>query len=176
MVSLQGTDLTAAVPRSPGTYALVFRVTEPLLVAIGRKPRNRDSGAAVAPQSLLRHSQSPLPRPLRLVPGTYVYVGSAFGPGGLRARLARHLRPEKRPHWHVDYLTAVLRPVAIIYSADEAHQECAWVQILLAAPGTTVPMAGFGNSDCTAGCPAHLVRVQDVALLQAGDWSILWLT
>jgi Uri superfamily endonuclease len=39
--------------------------------------------------------------------GWYLYVGSAHGPGGLHARLARHRRRlggTKRAHWHVDYL------------------------------------------------------------------------
>ncbi|MEW5987932.1 MAG: GIY-YIG nuclease family protein, partial [Chloroflexota bacterium] len=36
--------------------------------------------------------------------GTYVYVGSAMGPGGLAGRLRHHRRPVTRPHWHVDYL------------------------------------------------------------------------
>ena len=35
---------------------------------------------------------------LRLQPGFYVYVGSALGPGGVRARLAHHMRPAKRLH------------------------------------------------------------------------------
>ncbi|MBI2540538.1 MAG: DUF123 domain-containing protein, partial [Deltaproteobacteria bacterium] len=36
--------------------------------------------------------------------GYYCYVGSGFGPGGVLSRLAHHLRPIRRPHWHVDYL------------------------------------------------------------------------
>ena len=41
---------------------------------------------------------------LTLRPGWYVYVGSAFGPGGVCARLAHHRKRAARPHWHVDYL------------------------------------------------------------------------
>jgi len=40
--------------------------------------------------------------------GYYVYVGSALG--GLASRLRRHLRSEKRLHWHIDYL---LRQAAV---------------------------------------------------------------
>ncbi len=43
---------------------------------------------------------------LRLQPGFYIYLGSALGPGGVRARLALHFRPCTRPHWHLDYLRA----------------------------------------------------------------------
>ncbi len=38
--------------------------------------------------------------------GTYCYVGSAHGPGGLRARLARHRGDPDSRHWHIDHLTA----------------------------------------------------------------------
>jgi len=38
--------------------------------------------------------------------GVYLYVGSARGFGGLKARVARHLRAVKKVHWHVDYLLA----------------------------------------------------------------------
>lgn len=36
--------------------------------------------------------------------GFYIYIGSACGPGGLRARIRRHLRRMKNPYWHIDYL------------------------------------------------------------------------
>jgi len=38
--------------------------------------------------------------------GFNIYTGSALGPGGLRARIGRHLSPieTKRPHWHIDRL------------------------------------------------------------------------
>jgi len=41
---------------------------------------------------------------LDLLPGYYIYIGSAFGPGGVRARMLRHLRADKPKHWHIDYL------------------------------------------------------------------------
>jgi Uri superfamily endonuclease len=37
--------------------------------------------------------------------GRYLYCGSAKGSGGIRARLSRHMRPDKVIHWHVDLLT-----------------------------------------------------------------------
>ncbi len=39
-----------------------------------------------------------------LAPGRHAYCGSAYGPGGLRARLRRHLKREKARRWHVDHL------------------------------------------------------------------------
>jgi len=38
--------------------------------------------------------------------GVYLYVGSARGVGGLKARVERHLNGVKKMHWHVDYLLA----------------------------------------------------------------------
>ena len=34
--------------------------------------------------------------------GRYIYTGSAMN--GLAARVARHLRRDKKRHWHIDYL------------------------------------------------------------------------
>jgi Domain of unknown function DUF123 len=66
----------------PGTYVLVLSSRSTDLIQIGRL------GA------------------LQLQSGFYVYVGSALGPGGVRARLAHHLKLSRRPHWHIDYLRA----------------------------------------------------------------------
>jgi len=37
------------------------------------------------------------------------------------------------------------------------HSECTLNRRFLEAPGASVPVRGFGSSDCIAGCPAHLV-------------------
>ncbi len=45
----------------------------------------------------------------RLLPGLYLYIGSAGGSGGLRGRVCRHVRFKVRgskPRWHVDWLLA----------------------------------------------------------------------
>ncbi len=91
-----------------------------------------------------------------LVPGLYAYCGSAYGPGGLAARLARHLRPDKRPHWHIDRLTAAGRILAAY--AQPGGSECALVEELRKLPETRIPLPGFGSSDCRR-CPAHLIQV-----------------
>jgi len=57
--------------------------------------------------------------PLSLHPGWYVYVGSAFGPGGLAARLARHRAVEKRLRWHIDYIRAATQLEEVWYTNDE---------------------------------------------------------
>ena len=91
--------------------------------------------------------------------GRYLYVGSACGPGGLRARLRHHLVGAPRPHWHIDYLRAHASVRAIAFSTDRRAQECRWAAALLALPGVSVPVACFGASDCRAACAAHLVRL-----------------
>ena len=40
-----------------------------------------------------------------LQPGYYLYIGSGGGPGGVHARLRRHLMKEKSIHWHIDQIT-----------------------------------------------------------------------
>ncbi len=95
----------------------------------------------------------------RFPTGLYVYVGSAWGPGGLAARVGRHLRCNTTLHWHIDHLRAVSRPVAV-WLATGRRDECAWAAQLLARPGARVIVPRFGASDCV--CPAHLVCLGDV--------------
>jgi len=100
--------------------------------------------------------------------GWYLYTGSARGPGGLQARLARHRRrlgTGKRNHWHVDYLREQAIWGGAWGCASNQRLECAWATALRLLPGAQVVAPGFGASDCR--CAAHLVRV---ASLPAGDW------
>ena len=66
----------------PGTYALILSCTSNARIQIGRLGT------------------------MQLQRGYYVYLGSALGPGGLRARIAHHQKLSPRPHWHIDYLRA----------------------------------------------------------------------
>lgn len=90
-----------------------------------------------------------------LAPGIYVYAGSAFGPGGIRARVMRHLRAGNRPHWHIDHLSGAAECIGV--EGFPGRRECAIVAELLSA-GAMVPVTGFGSSDCRT-CRAHLVRL-----------------
>ena len=114
----------------PGTYALLLSTASDAEIRVGR------------------HGD------MRLQSGLYIYVGSAFGPGGVRARVSHHLRDSPRPHWHIDYL----RPHATIEEVWLCHgrkrREHSWARFLSSMPGVSVPMLGFGSSDC--GCGAHL--------------------
>ena len=93
-----------------------------------------------------------------LSPGRYLYAGSARGPGSIRARVARHLRPEKKPHWHVDRLTEAGRVVEWV--AVPGGDECRIFAAAMALPGATVPKPGFGSPDCRR-CPSHLLRLPE---------------
>ena len=99
--------------------------------------------------------------------GYYLYVGSALGPGGLRARLARHQRDSEsssqssssqtgqKLHWHIDYLLQRAQLIEMWSVASEERLECKWGEIARRLSGAQVPVRRFGSSDCR--CPAHLI-------------------
>ncbi len=93
---------------------------------------------------------------IEFAPGFYLYVGS----GGANAvrRVQRHLRPDKRVRWHIDYLTAGsgrMRPVDVYLYPGLA--ECRLARAV--AAGRT-GIAGFGSSDCR--CRTHLFYSPDL--------------
>ena len=85
--------------------------------------------------------------------GYYIYVGSAFGPGGVLSRVSRHCRKAKSKNWHIDYLREFATPISIWYSNAPVHLEHRWAEALAKMKHTT-PVLGFGCSDCR--CEAHL--------------------
>jgi Uri superfamily endonuclease len=119
-------------PDRPGTYVLILELPRPAIIHIGRLGRFHFST------------------------GWYAYVGSARGPGGLAARVSRHLRSSKPLRWHIDYLRVHARPVGLWYAVGTRKRECAWAQAMTGLPGASVPAPRFGASDCR--CPAHLIR------------------
>lgn len=84
--------------------------------------------------------------------GSYLYVGSALG--GWRARLARHLRQEKRLHWHIDYLLQAGQIRQIWVHVGPERRECQWAETLGRMAGICPFWAPFGASDCA--CRTHL--------------------
>jgi Uri superfamily endonuclease len=88
-------------------------------------------------------------------PGYYLYVGSAFGSGGIAARLKHHLRRAKpRPHWHIDYLREHALLEAAWTMASSIRMECRWCRRMAHHHELSVPIPGFGSRD--TGCAAHL--------------------
>ena len=112
----------------PGTYVLVLILDHSARIGIG----------SLGPKDFAA--------------GHYLYVGSAQG--GLRSRVGRHLRAEKRLHWHIDYLLRQARVIAVWYVLGTARLECCWAQMLSHAPGLTPTPHPFGASDCA--CETHL--------------------
>lgn len=90
---------------------------------------------------------------INLEPGFYIYVGSAFGPGGVRARLSRHWRTTKSKHWHIDYLRELLNPIGAWYTHEVERLEHRWADAFDQINGISA-INGFGCSDCR--CKSHL--------------------
>lgn len=133
------------IPPDPGSYALEVYLSQPIRLQVG----------------CLGEFDFPA--------GHYIYLGSARGPGGLRARLSRHLRQKTifKLHWHIDHLCQFAAPNAVCYlprpnqTQDDEPLECLWSLFFHQLPGCLVPSHGFGSSDCRLGCPAHLYLIEN---------------
>lgn len=102
--------------------------------------------------------------------GYFLYVGSALGPGGLRARLAHHTRPAPKPHWHIDYLRTVAPLRRIWFCYGQERREHDWASALHQLRGASIPFPGFGSSDC--GCAAHLFFFEKCPTQSAFDAAL----
>lgn len=96
---------------------------------------------------------------ITLTRGWYVYFGSAFGPGGIRARVSRHLRQNSKLHWHIDWLLPHAHIRGIWHNTSPIHYECAWCHIIARMSFASIPVVGFGSSDCKDSCKSHLVAI-----------------
>jgi Uri superfamily endonuclease len=126
-----GTRSMTELDKQPGTYALILKNDSVKIVTVGQLG------------------------PLELRPGWYVYVGSARGPGGLAARVGRHMRSEKKCRWHIDYVRPhiELREVWFTYGTEQI--ECQWAHAIAEMPKAELPSPRFGASDCR--CASHLI-------------------
>jgi Uri superfamily endonuclease len=125
----------AKLPSEAGTYCLLLRLPQDHKITVGK----------------LGEFDFPA--------GEYIYTSSALGSGGLRARINRHLRHDKNPHWHIDWLKAEAEAEGGWFVTSELRTECIWAQSLIQIPGVSIPVLGFGSSDCQlhSNCTAHLV-------------------
>ncbi len=114
---------------SPGSYAVILRNKNRKTIRVG------------------------IHKELFIEPGYYVYLGSAFGPGGIRARVGRHSRCDKPRRWHIDYVREHMAFHDAWYSHRPVNQEHRWARLLKSQAGF-VPLAGIGCSDCD--CETHL--------------------
>lgn len=123
-----------SIPSSHGTYALILEAGKPLKIKVGKLGD------------------------LEITPGFYVYIGSAFGTGGLKARVGRHLRQHKKCRWHIDYLRKHLKIVDVWYWVSEEKQECQLAGEFTEKSGE-IHCSGFGSSDCK--CRTHLLYFKE---------------
>ncbi|MDI6695516.1 MAG: GIY-YIG nuclease family protein [Anaerolineales bacterium] len=147
------------LPTEKGVYAVEFYLPQDQYIQIGRL------GAATFPA------------------GSYLYLGSAQGAGGVRSRLGRHLKhlQSQKTRWHIDYFHRHAQPRAWCFLLGAprtgAPLECRWSQAVWKTPSASVPMQGFGASDCRYACPAHFFAICDEI---AGEAPLLsqtaWLT
>ncbi|MDR3439432.1 DUF123 domain-containing protein [Telmatospirillum sp.] len=130
------------IPAVPGAYVLLITLAGDTEIHLARQPAKT------------------------LAAGRYLYCGSARGPGGLRARIARHLRRDKTVRWHVDQLTSTGQALGAWVFPD--GDECALTACLANFP---VPIPGFGSSDCRS-CRSHLLawpQGMSLPAFSAGD-------
>ena len=127
---MRRSDSWRNLPPRPGTYALLLQLDKPASIRVGRLCRFK------------------FPR------GWYLYVGSARGAGGLRARVRHHWQSTTRLHWHIDFLRRVARPVQVRWQVGATRRECEWAAAIGAQPEARMVAFKFGASDCN--CPTHL--------------------
>jgi Uri superfamily endonuclease len=118
------------IPTTKGTYLLFLRLDISKTIQVGKLGK------------------------LDFSSGYYCYVGSAMGPGGVRARIKRHLRIDKKMHWHIDHLRDRTTIEKIIYSINDNPQECVWSRLLQKHSKFSPAIHKFGASDCR--CATHL--------------------
>ena len=120
-----------------GIYQLLIRLPESVHIQIGKRGR------------------------FKFPKGYYIYTGSARN--GLKGRINRHLRKEKKHFWHIDYLLDHASVTGVFALANARKDECSLSSDTLAMPGAEVIVPRFGSSDCR--CPSHLAffrRLKDV--------------
>jgi len=113
-------------PALPGAYVLVIALDQPLIVTAPKMRATCCRPAAIS-------------------------IAVRRGPGGLRARLSRHMRSPKSIRWHVDRLPETGRVDGAFVFPD--GNECALVARL---SHLDAPIAGFGSTDCRR-CRSHLL-------------------
>lgn len=88
-------------------------------------------------------------------PGYYIYTGRAKK--GLRARVGRHFRREKKMRWHIDYFLAGAKILQVFYYFNRID-ECIINAGAKENLRGSVFIKKFGSSDCC--CPGHLIYVK----------------
>lgn len=85
--------------------------------------------------------------------GKYYYIGSAQS--NLKSRVKRHLKTNKKFHWHIDYLLDKAKVFNYYTIEAEKKFECKLYNFLKKHNSFELPVEGFGASDCK--CKTHLL-------------------
>ena len=86
--------------------------------------------------------------------GYYAYVGSALG--GLKQRLKRHLKKDKKKRWHIDYLLELANIEGVfVWQSKKAIED----KIACKLKKKFDYIDGFGSSDSR--CESHLFYSKD---------------
>ncbi len=88
------------------------------------------------------------------IAGFYLYIGSAYGGGGMQSRINRHLDKEKKLHWNIDYLTNRANIVSVWTITPPASIEHTIAARIFKNNILTAAMERFGSADCN--CATHL--------------------
>ena len=94
--------------------------------------------------------------------GYYVYTGSARR--GLKARIERHKRREKKLYWHIDYFLESGTVIDVRTYTQGVLTECELNKKIFHLEGAEIPAPGFGSSDCN--CPSHLVSFRNLPKIE----------
>ncbi|HLC29378.1 MAG TPA: GIY-YIG nuclease family protein, partial [Dehalococcoidia bacterium] len=112
----KATMRTGDLARAKGSYVLVLHLAETKLLTVGKL------GTFAFPT------------------GFYLYFGSALN--GLAGRIRRHLRQDKKMHWHVDALTAEAEVMEVAWVLGADRYECSWAKAAVEHAGATIPARG----------------------------------
>ncbi len=118
-----------------GTYVLIVEVSKSADIPIGKRQQ------------------------YQFEVGYYAYAGSALN--NLEMRIERHLRKEKKHHWHIDYLLDHAEVLQAIFAETTDKLECHIAREMLK---NLEFKPGFGCSDCR--CPSHLFYHKDFNILR----------
>lgn len=118
-----------------GTYLILLSLERPVVISTGKKT-------------------------WELVPGDYVYVGSAMN--SLTERVKRHLKLEKKCHWHIDYLREKATIKAALLLPSEIKFEEALSKYI---NGYAEPVPGFGATDCSNDSNLYRLEISELESL-----------
>jgi Uri superfamily endonuclease len=118
-----------------GAYQLILRLARPVVIEVGAL------GSHAFPA------------------GFYIYTGRAST--GLRKRVDRHRRPEKKLRWHIDYLLQQAQIAGVRVCPGKAAEECSINNETARVLQAIFPVKVFGSSDCR--CSSHLTLVPDTS-------------